>query len=176
MYFAHNVRIVKSLPSITPSCVYYVYSIYLAAITFFHTFAAEILKPKGMKRKFIFIACMLIASLHCSAEHGEYSNIYERIIFQIECNFNRKGSANVPKPKAPARIPNVYIDNHTLYFESDMTGYGIELLAAEDEETVIYEDIITAGSQTYALPESLSGEYIIRLTYGNLCFIGSIGL
>ena len=129
-----------------------------------------------MKRKLVFIACMLIASLHCSAEYGEYSDIYERIIFQIRYNIDDLGSNPNSKPKAPARIPNVYIDNHTLYFESDMTGYSIELLAAEDEETVIYEDVITSGSQTYALPESLSGEYIIRLTYGNLCFIGSIGL
>ena len=119
---------------------------------------------------------MLIASLHCSAEYGEYSNIYERIIFQIRCNIDELGSNSNSKPKAPARIPNVYIDNHTLYFESDMTGYGIELLSAKDEETVIYEDIITADSRTYALPESLSGEYIIRLTYGNIGFIGSIEL
>lgn len=57
-----------------------------------------------------------------------------------------------------------------------MTGYSIELLSAKDKETVIYEDIITTDSRTYTLPENLSGEYIIRLTYGNLAFIGMIGL
>ncbi len=129
-----------------------------------------------MKRKLVFITCMMLASLHCSAEYKDYSNIYERIIFQIECNINRNSTINASKPKAPAKAPTVYLRGHELLFESDMTGYGIELLSAEDEETVIYEDIITSGSQTYALPENLSGEYIIRLTYGNLCFIGSIGL
>lgn len=57
-----------------------------------------------------------------------------------------------------------------------MQGYGIQLLSMTDEGTVIYEDIITDDSRTYTLPENLSGEYLIKLTYGNLAFIGMIML
>ncbi len=129
-----------------------------------------------MKRAIIFITCVLLASLHCFAEYDISGNNYERIIFQIKSNINTTTKTN-NKPKSPVRIPNIYIDdNHTLYFESDMTGYGIQIISSEDGETVLYEDVIATDCQTYTLPEYLCGEYLIELTRGNIGFIGSVEL
>ncbi len=127
-----------------------------------------------MTKRFIAYTLLFFVSAICAADNKVDYNAFEMISFRTY--YEKTSGVVTSKPKAPAKAPTVYLRGHELLFESDMTGYGIELLSAEDEETVIYEDFITAGSQTYALPETLSGEYIIRLTYGNLCFIGSIGL
>lgn len=127
-----------------------------------------------MNKRTIAYTLLFIVSVICAAEYKANYNVFEMISFRTYYD-NIINTTNT-KPKVPAKTPTVYVHGHELLFETDMTGYSIELLSAKDKETVIYEDIITTDSRTYTLPENLSGEYIIRLTYGNLTFIGMIGL
>lgn len=127
-----------------------------------------------MNKRTIAYTLLFIVSVICAAEYKANYNVFEMISFRTY--YKRTSSTSTTKPKVPAKTPTVYVHGHELLFETDMTRYSIELLSAEDEKTVLYEDIITTDSRTYTLPENLSGEYIIRLTYGNLAFIGMIGL
>lgn len=77
--------------------------------------------------------------------------------------------------RMPSRPLTVELENYTLTF-----GYGfdetvtVELL--DEDEDVAYTDWLTPGQTTLVFPDTLTGEYIIRLTVGSKCYIGLIGL
>lgn len=127
-----------------------------------------------MTKRIIAYTLLFLVSAICVADNKADNNVFEMISFHTY--YEQSKTLSNPKPKVPAKAPTVYSAGHTLYFESGMQGYGIQLLSMTDEGTVIYEDIITDDSRTYTLPENLSGEYLIKLTYGNLAFIGMIML
>ena len=79
----------------------------------------------------------------------------------------------------PQRMPQrplmADLDGHTLTF-----GYGfdeavtLELLDAD--ENVVYTDWLDPGQAILTFPDTLSGEYTIRLTVGSRYYIGVIEL
>ena len=115
-----------------------------------------------------------VVSTICAADYNVDYESFEMISFRTY--YKDKNVTTTQKPKAPAKAPVVFLHEHKLLFESDMTGYGIQIISSEDGETVLYEDVIATDSQTYTLPEYLCGEYLIELTRGNIGFIGNIEL
>ena len=69
----------------------------------------------------------------------------------------------------------VELDNNALTF-----NYGfdqvitVELL--DEDENVVYTDWLAPGQTTLTFPNTLSGEYTIRLTVGSIYYIGVIEL
>lgn len=76
-------------------------------------------------------------------------------------------------PKSPIQPPTVYIEDYTLNFSAFEEDCTIQLL---DDSGVVYSDVIPAGTTSYSLPGTLSGEYTIQLLLGNWIFEGEIGL
>lgn len=78
-------------------------------------------------------------------------------------------------PRAPQRPLMVEFDNYTLSF-----GYGfdevvtVELL--DEDEDVAYTDWLTPGQTSLVFPNSLSGEYNVRLTVGSFYYVGIVEL
>ena len=72
------------------------------------------------------------------------------------------------------QAPTVYLDDYTLYIDNP-NGYTIEIVNEEDD-TVVYTDVIPAEVTTWQLPSTLSGSYGIRLITGNWAFVGEISL
>ena len=55
-------------------------------------------------------------------------------------------------------------------------GYTLELIDASmgDEGTVVYTAVIPEDVLTWQLPATLSGNYTLRLIFGNWAFVGEI--
>ena len=71
---------------------------------------------------------------------------------------------NGPIRRSPAKLPKAYIDGRQLSFEG---LFGCQLLEVLQDDEVVYSAYLPAGSSTVSLPESLSGEYEIRLLSDN---------
>ena len=76
--------------------------------------------------------------------------------------------------KGPVQIPEVSLDDHTLYFFTPCDGYTLNLV--DENDVVVYTIVIPAGTTSWVLPASLSGEYELQLISGNYCFWGMIAL
>lgn len=85
----------------------------------------------------------------------------------------------VLKGKGPRRMPSkpltVELENYTLTF-----GYSfdetvtVELL--DEDENVVYTDWLAPNQTSLVFPDTLMGEYAIRLTVGSRYYIGVIEL
>ena len=76
--------------------------------------------------------------------------------------------------KGPVQIPEVSLDDHTLYFFTPCDGYALNLV--DENDVVVYTIVIPTGTTSWVLPASLSGEYELQLISGNYCFWGMIAL
>ena len=77
-------------------------------------------------------------------------------------------------PKSPILVPEVSLDDHTLYFFTPCDGYTLNLV--DENDVVVYTIVIPTGTTSWVLPASLSGEYELQLISGNYCFWGMITL
>jgi len=76
--------------------------------------------------------------------------------------------------KGPVLIPEVSLDDHTLYFDTPCDGYTLNIV--DENDVVVYTIVIPAGTTSWVLPATLSGEYELQLISGNYCFWGMITL
>ena len=74
--------------------------------------------------------------------------------------------------KSPITIPEISLENYTLYFYTPCDGCTLRLLDANDN--VVYSTVIATGATSLVLPSYLSGEYEIQIIQGNICFYGYI--
>lgn len=76
--------------------------------------------------------------------------------------------------KGPVQVPEVSLDDHTLYFFTPCDGCTLNLVDENDD--VVYTLVIPGGTTSLALPSDLSGEYELQIIRGNYCFWGTITL
>ena len=76
--------------------------------------------------------------------------------------------------KSPITIPDISLENHTLYFYTPCDGCTLRLL--DENDNVVYSTVIATGTTSLVLPSTLSGEYEIQIIQGNICFYGYINL
>lgn len=76
--------------------------------------------------------------------------------------------------KGPIYVPEISLDDHTLYFFTPCDGYTLNLV--DENDVVVYTIVIPAGTTSWVLPATLSGEYELQLISGNYCFWGMITL
>lgn len=134
-----------------------------------------------MKKFFIFMFCLMTVGTSCRANDNlELPFIGTRIYLQpfwiqvAPVFYDDPKPTLPPTPKSPIQPPTAYLDEYTLYIENP-NGYTIEIVNEEDD-TVVYTDVIPAGVTTWQLPSTLSGSYGIRLITGNWAFVGEISL
>lgn len=81
----------------------------------------------------------------------------------------------IGKPKVPARPLLVDVAGHTLTLFSPFEDVvNIELFDASED--AVYTGWLAPGQTTFAFPNTLSGEYTIRLNVGSIYYIGVIEL
>ena len=76
--------------------------------------------------------------------------------------------------KIPITIPEISLENHTLYFYTPCDGCTLRLL--DENDNVVYSTVIPTNTTSLVLPSTLSGEYEIQIIQGNICFYGYINL
>lgn len=76
--------------------------------------------------------------------------------------------------KSPITIPEISLEDYTLFFITPCDGCTLRLLDANDN--VVYSTVIATGTTSLVLPSTLSGEYEIQIIQGNICFYGFIYL
>lgn len=76
--------------------------------------------------------------------------------------------------KIPITIPEISLEDHTLFFYTPCDGCTLRLL--DENENVVFSTVITTGATSLVLPSYLSGEYEIQIIQGNICFYGYINL
>lgn len=78
--------------------------------------------------------------------------------------------------RTPIRIPDVFIEDYTLTFDSSCIGCNVTLL---QDDIVIFTAIVEENDDMegeVVLPEFLEGQYEIRLEIGSIIFVGEIDL
>ena len=122
-----------------------------------------------MKKFFLFILLAYMApSVQVSADNGTEESIdLEVTIYDPTGNL---GGVH----KGPIQVPEVSLNDHTLYFFTPCDGYTLNLL--DENDVVVYTIVIPAGTTSWVLPATLSGEYELQLICGNYCFWGMITL
>jgi len=81
----------------------------------------------------------------------------------------------IGKPKVPARPLLVDVAGHTLTLFSPFEDVvNIELFDASED--AVYTGWLAPGQTTLTFPNTLSGEYTIRLNVGSIYYIGVIEL
>ena len=122
-----------------------------------------------MKKYFLFILLAFMApSVQVSADNGTEESIdLEVTIYDPTGNL---GGVH----KGPIQVPEVSLNDHTLYFFTPCDGYTLNLL--DENDVVVYTIVIPAGTTSWVLPATLSGEYELQLICGNYCFWGMITL
>lgn len=76
--------------------------------------------------------------------------------------------------KGPVQVPEVSLDDHTLYFFTPCDGCTLNLV--DENDVVVYTLVIPAGTTSLALPATLSGYFELQIIRGNYCFWGEITL
>ena len=131
-----------------------------------------------MTRKVLLVIGLMMATVFSFANdvvtnYQLGTRIFLQTIFEV--GYIDPAQIGGHKPKAPMHAPTVYLEDHTLSFSYN-NGYTLELVdpTMGDEGTVVYSTVIPEEITTWQLPATLSGDYILRLVYGNWAFVGEI--
>ena len=133
-----------------------------------------------MTRKILFVIGLMMATISSIANDVVTNTNFGRQVF-LHSIYTPVGyddpyeDGAIRRPKSPMHAPEVYLDDHTLSFSYN-NGYTLELIDASmgDEGTVVYTAVIPEDVLTWQLPATLSGNYTLRLIFGNWSFVGEI--
>ncbi|MBQ4392270.1 MAG: hypothetical protein II826_04060 [Prevotella sp.] len=123
-------------------------------------------------KKLLLAFCLLIAS-------ANVTNAYQEInlpAITLQLRIKKPVGGGLPFPKNPVTIPEVYLDDHTLYVDNIGDDATIEL--TDENETVVYSVFVTNGTTTVVLPSTLTGIYELSIIpeTGDYYFSGEIEL
>lgn len=77
-------------------------------------------------------------------------------------------------PRSPILIPELSIEDNTLYFITPCDGCTLRLVDADGNTA--YSTVIPTSCTSLVLPSTLSGTYELQIISGNLCFYTEIEL
>lgn len=131
-------------------------------------------KPKTIKsmKHLLAITTMLLLAFTGNIKAGTNNSF---INLQIKVSYDDTSNHFDKKPQSPIRKPVISQENNILQLSQGCEYYLFELIG-DNDENIIYSEFITPNTDIITLPESLSGEYEIRLTRNNICFFGYINL
>lgn len=86
-----------------------------------------------------------------------------------------QGSTGNDAPRMPIRVPSASIEGYT-FTVSSHPDYVLQLVDPDAPDIIYYEDVFPEGTNSIELPSSLSGDYEIRLVWGNWYFYGLVSL
>lgn len=92
----------------------------------------------------------------------------------VDLEYDDPENGGLGQQKTPIIIPEISLEDHTLYFYTPCDGCTLRLL--DENDNVVYSTVIATGTTSLVLPSTLSGEYEIQIIQGNICFYGYINL
>lgn len=135
-----------------------------------------------MTRKVLLVVGLMMATVFSVANDvvtnpNSGKQVFLQTIFVCPVGYENPMPTTPHRPKAPMHAPEVYLEGHTLSFSYN-NGYTLELIDTSmgDEGTIIYTAVIPEDVLTWQFPATLSGDYTLRLVYGNWAFVGEIEL
>ena len=139
----------------------------MAVCFHFPIFAVETIKTEEMKMKalIISIVCMAFTTLSLSAQTTE------SISLQVDYIDPTK---ELEPHKGPIPMPELSLDDHTLYFDTPCDGCTLNIVDSND--VVVYTTVIPTGATSLVLPATILGEYELQIISGNYLFYGMIDL
>ena len=124
------------------------------------------------KQHFLLMIVLLCTSSLLYAGNPYLPDFAIPIQFQIT---KVKGNVGNHIPRTPLQAPDVYFDDHSLYFGQEFEDDLVVTLEDEDEVEV-YSTYLYAGQTQLPLPGTLSGDFTLCIYKGNFAFIGEITL
>lgn len=121
-----------------------------------------------MKKKVLLIICILgmtFVTLNLNAQNGE------PILLQAS---DIDPTKELEPHKSPIPMPEISLEDHTLYFETPCDGCTLNIV--DENDVVVYTLVIPTGTTSLVLPSTLFGEYTIEIIRGNYLFYGKIDL
>ena len=122
--------------------------------------------------KKLFCLLMLLFALTIKAEGTK--GLGDQIDFTV--SIIKQGSGEINQPRGPINPPSASIDGYTFYINSSHPDYVLQLVDANDGETVLFETFVPESVNSVVLPSTFEGEYRIQLIWGNWCFWGYVTL
>jgi hypothetical protein len=119
-----------------------------------------------MKKLLLFLFGAFILSTSVSAR-----TLVQLIVCPIEEHDQPGGNGH---PKSPDETPTIYIEDYTLFFETNHPEYVLNI-KDEDGDTV-YTTVVYSAQTQVVLPSTLSGDYVIEVIEDNQLFTGWINL
>lgn len=120
-----------------------------------------------MKKLILFLAAFILMATTCKA--ACLSNPIE-----LQSSIIDPTSQHDGQHKGFVPVPQVSIDNHTLYFGTPCDGCLLNIV--DENNIVVYTTVIPTGTTLLVIPSSLSGEYELQIVIGNYLFYGNICL
>ena len=121
------------------------------------------------KKRFLIVSCLMAVLSFTSI--NAYADP-ESIVLQV--GYEDPDYGDEGQHKSPILIPEISIEDYTIYFNTPCDGCSLRLV--DENDNVVYSTVIPTGTTSLVLPSSLSGEYEIQIIQGNLCFYGYINL
>ena len=90
-------------------------------------------------------------------------------------SYHNKNLSSDQRPRTPARPPMIYIDGHTILFETTDFCDSIDIVDPNTDE-VVYEILVSGSATQVILPDELDGVYEIRFCREGYYFAGMIEL
>jgi hypothetical protein len=113
--------------------------------------------------------CLLLFTTECFAASDPGDDL------PLIVGDNPTSSGN-PHPRSPVLVPSATLDGYTFYINSSHPDYVLQLVDANDVETVLFETFVPESVNSVVLPSTFEGEYRIQLIWGYWCFWGYVTL
>ena len=118
-----------------------------------------------MKKVILLIISLLAISQYSFAQEQEVPIKFEKILV---------GSGGNQNPRTPENIPVVYLNGNTLLLSTSCDGYTLEII--DEMGNICHQTVIPIGTTALTLPQSLTGEYRLKIVDGNTCYYGPINI
>lgn len=139
------------------------------------TLCKQIKLQNKMKAKTLLLICVLMIMGVSNMNGQSMTSIYGlKINFQVR--YIDPSSMHGPHgPRTPVQAPDVYLDDHTLYFAQEYED-DLAVTLEDENEVEVYSTYLYAGQTQLSLPSDLTGDYTLLIYKGNFAFIGEIHL
>lgn len=93
---------------------------------------------------------------------------------QLQVRIDDPEENQPPVPRTPVLIPEVSIEDYTLYFDTPCDGCVLRVV--NELGVAEYTTVIPVDADELVLPSYLSGDYELQIIRDNWCFYGDITL
>ena len=119
-----------------------------------------------MKKRLFLLFCV------CNFMLG--TNVFAWTLVPLQVSILNDERIGHSHPKSPDETPTVYIDDYTLFFETNHPEYVLNI--KDEDGDVVYTTVVYTAQTQAVLPPTLSGNYVIELAVDNQLYTGWINL